>query len=210
MIHPDTYVAKVNDEIGLGVFAAKSIPKGSIVYVLDPMEKIFSQSQFKSLADDFRYIVERYSYMDQFGNYILSWDHAKYVNHSCECNTISTGYGFEIAIRDIEKHEEITDEYGLFNLDSAVDLNCGCHHCRKRLLPTDIETYHAIWDEKVQGALDKFYDAPQPLWKFLDEVTQKNVDSYLKEQAPYRSVLNLRYLAGTSEVNSHLLDPVLE
>ena len=56
-------------------------------------------------------VIEKYSYTEPNGNMILSWDIAKYVNHCCNCNIISTGYGFEIAIRDIQPGEELLIYY---------------------------------------------------------------------------------------------------
>jgi len=41
MIHPHTEVRVVSPEIGLGVFATKFIPKGTIMYVIDEMELIY-------------------------------------------------------------------------------------------------------------------------------------------------------------------------
>ena len=77
----------------------------------------------------------KYSYSDENGVHILSWDNAKYVNHRCDCNTIATGYGFAIAIRDIWNGQEISEEYGLFNLDRVIPLACGCTQCRKEPAP---------------------------------------------------------------------------
>lgn len=45
---------------------------------------------------------------------------AEYVSHSCTPITISTGYNVEIAIRDINSGEQVTDEYGLFILPYSV------------------------------------------------------------------------------------------
>ena len=39
MIHPNTRLGFVNEEIGYGVFATALIPKGTIVYVKDDLER---------------------------------------------------------------------------------------------------------------------------------------------------------------------------
>ena len=117
MIHPKTELRFLNDTVGYGVFATDFIPEGTIVYVKDSLELIISPTDYLIHTHEMQEVIDKYSYIDVLGNMIVSWDFAKYVNHCCNCNTISTGYGFEIAIRNIIKCEQITDEYGIFNLD---------------------------------------------------------------------------------------------
>jgi uncharacterized protein len=119
MIHPNSRIQFISDNVGCGVFATAFIPKGTIVYVKDFMELTITPEQYEKLPHVLQEKVEKYSYIENQGNRIVSWDHGKYVNHCCDCNTISTGYGFEIAIRDIHPGEEITDEYGLFNVPAS-------------------------------------------------------------------------------------------
>ena len=38
MLHPDTELRVVSADIGFGVFATALIPKGTIVYIKDPLE----------------------------------------------------------------------------------------------------------------------------------------------------------------------------
>jgi uncharacterized protein len=193
MIHPDTELRFVNSEIGYGVFATAFIAKGTIVYVKDDLEIEVSESKFNGMDQRHKDIVEKYSYTDESGVRILSWDHAKYINHRCDCNTMSTGYGFEIAIRDIARDEEITDEYGLFNIVQPVEINCKCAGCRKMLLPTDIDKYYRSWDALVQEATENIYHVEQPLWDVMDVQTKSDIMQYLASQSEYRSVLNLKY-----------------
>ncbi len=193
MIHPNTEVKFVNPTIGYGVFATADIPRGTIVYVKDKLEIELSDEQFEALDEEHRCIADKYSYIDENGIRILSWDHAKYVNHRCDCNTISTGYGFEIAIRNIWKGEEICDDYGLFNLEEVIPLACNCVCCRKNLRPDDIETYHSEWDQKIIGALEKVTDVHQPLMKYMDPEVTRRLRAYLCGEEPYTSVVNLQY-----------------
>ncbi|MBD3393646.1 MAG: SET domain-containing protein-lysine N-methyltransferase [Chitinivibrionales bacterium] len=144
MIHPATEVGFVSDTIGYGVFATARIPKGTITYVEDIFDIRVSPQAFAALDTGYREILDKYSCIDVAGTRIMSWDHAKYMNHSCNCNTIDTAYCFEIAIRDIEPGEEITDEYGLFNISEEVDLACKCPSCRGKLRPSDIDIYHPV------------------------------------------------------------------
>jgi hypothetical protein len=196
MIHPETELRFVNPSIGYGVFATAFIPKGTLTYVKDMLEIEVTPERFAALDPRCREAVTKYCYIDERGTRVVSWDLAKYVNHRCDCNTISTGYGFEIAIRDIRAGEEITDEYGLFNFEEEVKLACGCGSCRGYLRPSDADIYARTWDECAAGALRQVLDVAQPLWELVDPQTRQAVLDYLEGQAPLRSVRGLKWNRG--------------
>lgn len=193
MIHPHTEVRFVSPSIGYGLFATADIPRGTIVYVKDQLEIELTEKAFNLLDEHHKEIAGKYSYIDESGVRILSWDNAKFVNHRCDCNTLSTGYGFEIAIRNIWKGEEICDDYGQFNLEDVIPVSCNCVRCRKSVRPDDMERYHEVWDELVMSAMDKITDVHQPLMKFMDADVKKRLRAYLCGEEPYTSVLALRY-----------------
>jgi uncharacterized protein len=200
MIHPDTELKYISDEIGYGVFATARIPKGTIVFVKDPFDIELTPEEFLKLPTQYQEIADKYSYIDEHGVRILSWDHAKFVNHKCECNTMSSGYGFEIAIRDIDAGEEITDEYGLLNVEKEFPIACGCKNCRKMLRHDDIDNYYEVWDEKVKSSLSKIKQIKQPLWDYMDTETKKTLSDYLTGREPYRSVITLKYIENEQPV----------
>jgi len=191
MIHPATELRHVSAAIGHGVFATRPIPCGTIVYVKDVFEIEITPQEYERLDGQHRVIADRYSYIDPRGVYIISWDLAKYVNHRCDCNTISTGWGFEIAIRDIAAGEEITDEYGLFNIAEMVPVACGCPQCRRVLRPDDVATHGDAWDARVRAALPHVRQVAQPLWDLLDPATRADLVDHLEGRSPYRSVREL-------------------
>ena len=192
MIHPSTEVRYVGKHVGWGVFATSKIPMGTITYVWDPLEIEIGPGDPR--LDDSRTaeMIERYSYIDPGGTRIISWDHAKYVNHCCQCNTMSTAYGFEIAIRDIETGEEITDEYGMFNLPVPMDLHCSDGPCRGRVEALDLERFYESWDSQVRAALRLALKVEQPLWPLVDPPTVKAVTRLARWNKGYRSVRELR------------------
>ena len=202
MIHPKTELRFVNVEIGYGVFATEFIPRGTILYVKDGLEIEITRTRFRKMDKTHQDIVEKFSYIDERGVRIISWDHAKYINHRCDCNSMSTGYGFEIAIRDIQQDEEITDEYGLFNIPVPIDINCGCNNCRQVLLPTDVDEYYMAWDQQVEPAIRQINNVHQPLWDVLDTASRTEVMHYLSGQSPYCSVRKLKY-HGQPEVKKN-------
>lgn len=193
MMHPNTQVRFISGTIGCGVFATEFIPMGTIVYVKDALELEVSAAHYAQLAPVLQQAVEKYSYIDEKGFRILSWDHAKYVNHCCNCNTLSTGYGFEIAIRDIYPEEEITDEYGMFNLEEDMPLFCGQPNCRKTVGKCDMDAYFAEWDKKVQYALAMLSSVHQPLYPLIDSRVRADLEHYLAHVSEYRSVRELKF-----------------
>lgn len=194
MIHPNTELKLIDEHVGYGVFATADIPEGTIVYVKDSLELSISPTDYLMHTEEMKEVIEKYSYIDESGNRIISWDFAKYVNHCCNCNSISTGYGFEIAIREIKKGEQITDEYGIFNLVRPMTLVCGEQHCRKEIKPTDFDNYYKDWDRKIQKSIIKLFDLEQPLMPFIDEKTRGDLDELFRNPDSYKSVYALRYI----------------
>lgn len=198
MIHPDTELRKVDDTIGRGVFATQPIPKGTILYVKDPLEIEVSAEQFETMDPQYQTLINWFSYIDEGGFRIVSWDIAKYVNHHCDSNSISTGYGFEIATRDIAAGEEITDEYGIFNLPYPLQCCCGSSRCRGTISDDDWDTYGNIWDKKAKEALKHFGKVAQPLMKFMDTEVYQSLMQYLNRRRNYRSLFRLRASGNAS------------
>lgn len=195
MIHPNTTLKYINDTVGYGVFATDFIPVGTIVYIKDSLELVVTPTDYLLYSTDMQDVIEKYSYIDEKGNRIISWDFAKYVNHCCNCNTISTGYGFEIAIRDIQAGEQITDEYGIFNLEKEMTLLCGKPGCRKVIKPSDFDDYYQDWDEKIKAALPILFEVEQPLLPLLEEATRHELDQFFVAPESYKSVYSLKYKA---------------
>lgn len=198
MIHPNTEIKYINDTVGYGVFAKELIPEGTIVYVKDSLEIVISPDQYSIYSPEMQAVIEKYSYKDQHGDRIISWDFAKYVNHCCNCNTISTGYGFEIAIRDIFPGEQITDEYGIFNLDDDFPVVCGESSCRKKVSPTDFDTYYEAWDTKIRKSFSKFKEVEQPLLPLVDKATKTDLEEFFHDPSRYKSVYELKLKAKKS------------
>lgn len=193
MIHPDTELRLVNDQIGLGVFATQLIPAGTITFVRDPLDVEVPPDSPLLAHPVLGERVEKYSYIDPSGARIVSWDIGKYVNHSNDCNTMSTGWGFEIALRDIAAGEEITDEYGLFNMQCEMPVYGGACSQRTAVRPDDFDRFADGWDGMVRGALSRLNDVPQPLMSLIDPATHRELMVYLNTGRNYRSVRVLRY-----------------
>ena len=64
MIHPDTELRLVSPEVGYGVFATRFIPRGTLTWVLDPLDQHFSPKQVAALPPPFKALLLRYGYRD--------------------------------------------------------------------------------------------------------------------------------------------------
>jgi len=51
MMHPDTEIRFISKEIGYGVVAKKIIPKGTITWVQDELDQIYTPKQIISTND---------------------------------------------------------------------------------------------------------------------------------------------------------------
>jgi hypothetical protein len=192
MIHPDTTLRMVNPQIGYGVFATAFIPMGTIVYVMDSLEiRIPADSQLR-LDPRYQHIINRYAIIEPDGSLTLSWDIAKYVNHCCHYNTISTGYGFEIAVADIAAGEELTDDYAIFNMEHDVTLLCHHPDCRQSVARTDFDPQVKQWDADIQRALAHLSQVGQPLLPYLDPETERELHLYLDTGQFYKSIVALK------------------
>ncbi len=167
MLHPDTEVRFINPVIGYGVVATKLIPKGAITWALDELDQIIDPARVPSFSPMAQAMVHKYAYIDGRGRHILCWDHARFVNHSCEATCLSTGYEFEMAIRDIQPGEQLTDDYGGLNIEESFECACGSPKCRQTVRPDDILKLSATWDVSLADTFGRFNSVPQPLWPVL-------------------------------------------
>ena len=174
--------------MGYGVFATRFIPKGTIVYARCLMDQTFEPGD--PLLSDPRYAdtLERYTYTEPSGTQVLCWDIGKYVNHCCHPSTLTTGYGFEVALQDLWPGQEITDDYGIFNCGIPIPLICETKGCRGMLVPGDFDRHVESWDQRIQAALPFVDKVDQPLWSFLSDQTVRDLRSYLQTGIGYRSI----------------------
>jgi hypothetical protein len=121
MMHPDTEIRFISEEIGCGVVAKKFTPKGTITWVQDELDQIYTPKQVGRMGKLSQQMIDKYTFRNNKGNFVLCWDHAKYVNHSFKSNCLSTAYDFEIAVCDILPGEELTDDYGYLNITEAFE-----------------------------------------------------------------------------------------
>jgi uncharacterized protein len=189
MLHPQVELRFIDDQMGYGVFATQFIPAGTIVWVRDALDQAFSAERLAALDEHYQAIVTKYCYVDVRGDFVLCWDHGRYVNHRCEPTCRSAGYDFEIAVRDIHVGEELTDDYGSLNIEYDFRCHCGASSCRGELIPGDLLRYSERWDAEIAEPFMKIGEVPQPLWYLVTESEKAQVAEVLAGQAPIASCL---------------------
>lgn len=109
---------------GIGLFAAEPIPKGTPTWkFMDGFDLAINKEDINKLSDPARKQFENYAYLNQqTGKYILCFDDSRFMNHSTDPNTKSSASDedVDVAMKDIQKDEEITTDYREFDSDSKL------------------------------------------------------------------------------------------
>lgn len=167
MIHPDTELRRVSATVGVGIYASRPIMRGTLTWVLDPLDRVFTPGSVAELPPAYRPLVEKYSFRDASGSFILCWDHARYVNHSCDPNCAGTRHGFDIAVRDIAVGEQLVNDYATLNLlpHESFACDCGAAACRRWITPESPDAGRDATREALfAAALGRLRAVEQPLW----------------------------------------------
>ncbi len=193
MMHPHTELRFIDESIGYGVFATQFIPKGTITWVLDELDQRFDEAYIMSLDLLLRDRLLKYCFRDEHGQYILCWDIARYVNHSFNSTLIATPYKFELAARDILPGDEITDDYGYFNLDKPFHCFPEPNTTRTKVMPDDMLHYYPEWDRQASEAMQCFNRVEQPLKHLIDPAHCAKVTAIANGKAAIDSILTCYY-----------------
>ena len=109
---------------GLGLFADEFIPKGTLIWKFTPgFDMRFTKDQINRFPAEVRKYIKTYCWLSKKSDmYCFCSDDGKYFNHSKEPNSLSKYHKDEEevitkAIKDIQKGEEITDDYSSFEKD---------------------------------------------------------------------------------------------
>ena len=192
MIHPNTEVKFISEEVGYGIVATKLIPEGTITWVQDELDQIYTPQQVEKMLPHTQEMIDKFTFRNNKGNFVMCWDTAKYVNHSFKSNCLSTAYDFEIAIRDILPGEELTDDYGYLNVSEAfIAKNEGTK--RTTVYPDDLLNFHEDWDELLQRSFKKMEEVDQPLSGLLSSELKLTLQLIQKGEKQQDSILKLYY-----------------
>lgn len=199
MMHPSTKLKWISDEKGFGVVATAPIPKGTITWVQDELDLVFPPDKPAELKPMTLELFNKYSFRNSKGEYILCWDTAKYINHSFKSNCLSAAYNFEVAIRDIEIGEELTDDYGYLNLEEPF-VPQDEQTERKIVKPDDILNCYKEWDETLKAIFPEIMEIDQPLFSLLSEEIQEEVHLVAEGRKKMLSTKTLYYEPEKSRI----------
>jgi hypothetical protein len=136
----NVYIGKSN--MGIGIFAVRSVRKGEVLLQLNG--DIISLEDSIALGED-----ECYSVQVEAREYIQPGAPARFINHSCDPNCGLTGDLFLVAICDIGKDEELFFDYSTTMLERRweMDCKCGTAICRGRIrdfdtLPENLQQHY--------------------------------------------------------------------
>jgi hypothetical protein len=160
----DLIEVRRSDVHGLGVFAAKQIPKGAriIEYVGERVSHDEADRRYEEKdANDshtFLFIVDKKTVIDAG----VDGNDARFFNHSCDPNcesTVEKRRVFIEAIRDIAQGTELTYDYQIHredddpeNIDEVFACRCGFPQCRGTMLwPTERKPKRTKAKKKAKG-----------------------------------------------------------
>ena len=147
---PSPWVAASNSGIhGNGLFAKCAIPKGT--GVIEYVGRVITKAEAERIEDERLARADRgertaiYTFIlntryDIDGN--VSWNVARFANHSCDPNCealLDSGHIWITALRDITPGEEITYDYRFdWNLCRDHPCHCGAGDCTGYILRKDL------------------------------------------------------------------------
>ena len=109
---------------GLGVYARRAFGAGEIVLRWDTSRRL-TAGEAASLPEEER----RYTHPLGAGTVLLVQPPERYVNHSCDSNTLVRDF-CDVAVRPIAEGEEVTSDYAADGSGSSFACTCGARNCR--------------------------------------------------------------------------------
>lgn len=200
MIHPDTEVRFIDEEKGRGLFATRFIPCGTITWCLDPLDREITPVELDSYDERFREILLHYSFRNNKGNYVFCWDNCRYTNHSFKANCCLSPYDFQLAVKDIQPGDELTDDYGYLNIIEPFEADAEGGD-RTIVYPDDLLRYSDRWDSQLAAALPRIMRLKQPLKQFLPSQTWQTLQAIRDQRIKPLSVRTCYYDAKAVSLN---------
>lgn len=150
---PKTEVRESSKIQGKGLFAKEQIKRGELIAIKGG--HILSLDEYKNLED----LPKHYCHQID-DNYFIGpktkeelEQNAIFINHSCEPNVGFEGQIVYVALRDIEKGEELCHDYAMCFTSRNLKFKCNCGSKKCRGVITDND-----WKQKdLQKRYGKFF-----------------------------------------------------
>jgi SET domain-containing protein len=113
---------------GSGLFAVNLVPRGTAIWKFQgDFDREFTPGQFSTLSPEAQLHLRWFAFFDAAKNcWILSGDHACFMNHASDPNTGTTADAtlpvVTVALRDIAAGEELTCDYFAFDAEAKNKL----------------------------------------------------------------------------------------
>jgi SET domain-containing protein len=114
-----------------GIYAAEFIPAGRKVIEYTGEKISRRETKRRSEASDLIYLFTLDNYWTLDGS--VGGSGAQYINHSCDPNLVTRivkGHIISMAMRDIDRGEELTVDYRFDRKVERVECHCGTAKCR--------------------------------------------------------------------------------
>jgi SET domain-containing protein len=149
MLHPDVEV-RPSPIQGVGLFAKRFIPRGTVVWKNGAEEQRLTRAQFEAIPLEQRRLVHQ-----QGDAYFMSRDGSQHMNHSCDPTLTHADDDTLIALRDLQPGEELTYDYATCELEDELGVNwacnCGGPTCRQHV--TNRDCLDPVFQKRYQGQL---------------------------------------------------------
>ena len=169
MMIPGLKLRFISAAVGRGVCTTRPIPRGTIVWVLDPLDRRVPETEYVSLPALLRAELDMYGYVEAGGDRVLCWDIGRYMNHSCAPTGRNVGGLFEVATTDIPAGAELTTDYAVLNIALPAGCACGSPRCRGTvgLTVNGLASHTRAWDREAAAAVALAGSVEQPLASLL-------------------------------------------
>lgn len=148
MLHPNIEVVENEVIHGKGLVAVGPIRKGEIVSRLEPDQPTYLISDVLTWSQEDQDKLLHYGYQYREDKIIEEQGVEKYMNHSCDPNTMWLDDDTMIASRDIEPGEEITFDYATTEITIPFEMQCRCGAAKCRGLVTNLDHLNEAWQAR--------------------------------------------------------------
>ena len=171
MIALDYCDVKPAEGKGMGLFAKRFIPKGTMVTGECDKYMVIPSEHFSRLTRQEQESMLHFCVTGKDGSVLVLTDEGRFMNHSCNANILETGFGFDIVVKDITEGEELTADYRQFydHLYGKAPLACTCSEKPHIVVFSDKlqASMRGIWNSKIMEALLLVDKVPQPLSRIV-------------------------------------------
>jgi uncharacterized protein len=148
MLHPAIVLSENAVIHGKGLVSQNVIRKGEIVSQLEAGLPTLYISDVLEMPVDQQEELLRYGYQCSDDLIVIEKEPERYMNHSCDPNTVWIDTDTMIARRDIQVGEEVTYDYATTEVSIPYQFECQCGSVNCRHQVTNLDYLLPEWQEK--------------------------------------------------------------